>query len=184
MGWDVNPALGSVFGAIPLAAGRFYDSGLQSAYTTLAMAVNTLYAAPFYVPRTTTFTSINIEVTVLALASSMRLGIYTDTSGAPDALVLDAGTVSLTTTGGKTIAISQSLAAGWYWLAGVGNGLATLRAASQTNAMGNQIGFSSGTDTTNHVGWSVAFAFGALPNPFQAGGAVMAGACPRFMLGI
>lgn len=183
MGWEVNPSLGIITGGVPLATGRFYDSRFSASTTTLAISANVLYASPFYVPKTKTFTSINIEVTTLAAASSIRLGIYSDTNGVPNALLLDAGTVSSASTGGKTIAISQSLPAGWYWLVGVGNGTPTLRALVATSSV-PQLGFTSGTDVTTHIGWSVAFAYAALPNPFTAGGALMTTAVPRFMLGL
>jgi hypothetical protein len=46
------------------------------------------------------------------------LGIYSSTSGidTPGARLLDAGTVAVTSTGWKSITISQSLTAGTYWL--------------------------------------------------------------------
>jgi hypothetical protein len=94
----------------------FYYSPLFGIETTLILVQNTMYAMPFFVPVTTTFDSIGVVATGVA-SSSVRLGIYSDTSGVPNALVLDASTVATTTTGFKAIAISQSLTAGWYWLA-------------------------------------------------------------------
>ena len=180
--WKISESLGIMRGATPHASGRYYDSRLSTGYTTLAISANTLYAIPFLVPKTQTYTVISLEVTTLAAAKSIRMGIYTDTNGAPDALVLDAGTVSVATTGSKTISISQSLSAGWYWLVVVSDGTPTVRATSQT-AIG-MLGFTSGTDTTIHVGFSVAFTYAALPNPFTGGGALMTGTAPRLMLGV
>lgn len=183
MTWSAPTVIGQLFGDVPHVSGRFYDSRMHSTLTTLTTAANTLYAVPFYVPRTVTYTSITIEVTTLASGKSIRMGIYTDSSGVPNTLVLDAGTISTTTTGAKTITISQSLSAGWYWLAGVGDGTPGVRAASQTTALGS-MGFTSGTDTTYHVGFSVAFTYAALPTPFTGGGTLMTTAAPRFMLGV
>ena len=168
---------------IPYSAGKYYSSPNINALTTLALSANTLYGIPFLVPALVTATSINIEVTTQSAGNNLRMGIYNDSSGAPGSLVLDAGTVSLTGTGGKAITISQSLSPGWYWLACVTNGTPTVRALSQTNAL-PMLGFTSGTDTTWHVGWSVAFTYAALPTPFTGGGALMTTAAPRIMIGI
>jgi len=183
MTWETRNQLGTVYGDLPHVSGRFYDSRIQSAFTTFTLTVNTLYAVPFYVPVATTYTTLAVEVTTLSVGKSVRLGIYNDSTGVPGSLVLDAGTISTTTTGAKTITISQLLAAGWYWLAAVcDSSVPVLRALSQTNAL-PAMGYTSGTDTTNHVGFSVAFTFAALPSTFTGGGAVMTTAAPRIMLG-
>lgn len=52
--------------------------------------------------------------------ATVRLGIYAhdDSTVAPSTLVLDAGTVSVTSASSQfNITISQSLGVGWYWLA-------------------------------------------------------------------
>ncbi len=185
MVWEVAPPLGTITGMLPNATGRFYNSQLLTGTTTFTVTTNILYGVPIYVPTPTTYTSINIEVTTLSVGNLIRLGIYNDGGGVPTTLVLDAGTISTTTTGGKTIAISQALGAGWFWLAAVANSsVPVVRAASQTNALG-WLGFTSGTDTTNHVGYSIAFTFGVLSgaNPFGTG-ALMTTAAPRIMLGV
>lgn len=183
MAWNSSSSLGTVYGDIPHASGRFYDSRLQSSFTTVALVANTLYAQPFYVPRSTTYATIGIEVTTLAVGKSVRLGIYNDNGGVPGSRVVDCGTVSTTTTGAKPITINQVLAAGWYWLAAVSDGTATLRAAVQAGSLPS-LGFTSGTDTTFHNGWSVAFTYAALPDPFTAGGALMTTAMYRILLGV
>ena len=80
---------------------------------------------PIYVHRTTTYDRISIYVDTLDAGKLMRLGIYEATSGVtgllPGALVLDAGTVSIGTTGIKEINISQELTEGFYYLAFVGD---------------------------------------------------------------
>lgn len=184
MTWDVTAPIGITLGSLPHVSGRFYDSRIHTTLTTFTVTVNVLYGMPFYVPTTTTYTAISIEVTTLSVGNHCRLGIYNDSTGAPGGLVLDAGTILTTTTGGKSIVISQSLSAGWYWLALVSDSsVPVLRAYSQTNALA-ALGYTSGTDTTNHVGVSVAFTYAALPNPFTAGSALMTTAAPRVMLGV
>ena len=71
----------------------------------------------------TTITVDRIAVNIQGAGSAgavVRLGIYESNNGVPGALVLDAGTVDTTSTGTKTITISQTLAAGYYYLAAVG----------------------------------------------------------------
>ena len=181
--WTVEKALANKNSPwLPLSTGRYYSSPGVNALTTLTLTINTLYAIPILLPELHTATTINIEVTTQSAGNNLRMGIYSDLSGVPDTLILDAGTVSLTGTGNKAISISQSLPMNWYWLALVANGAAAVRALSQTNAM-PMLGFSSGTDTTIHVGWSVAFTYAALPSTFTSGGALMTTAAPRLMLG-
>src|SRR5579859_8225321 len=178
------PALGRALPALPLASGRYYSSPLVNTLATFTHTLNVLYAIPFHVPYPATFTSINIEVTTLGSGNHIRLGIYNDNNGVPGSLVLDAGTVLTTTTGGKSIVINQTLVAGWYWLASVSDSSTpVVRAISQSTASPD-LGFTSGTDTTFHVGWSVAFTYAALPDPFTGGGALMTTAAPRIMLGL
>lgn len=71
----------------------------------------------------TTFTGIGINVGVGSSSTgTMRLGIYdTSDDGQPGTLVADWGTVDVTSTGVKTITISETLY-GNYWLAGVYQG--------------------------------------------------------------
>jgi hypothetical protein len=180
----------SFTGAEPFhATGRFYGTPFINVLTTFAASANVLYSIPLLVPYNRTYTTIGIEVTTLAASTNARLGIYKDKylesgateGGYPRELVLDAGTVDCSTTGAKTITISQALTAGWYWLALVANGAPTFRANSQSTAL-PFLGFTSGTDVVIYVGWSVAFTYGTLPSPFTGGGALMNSATPRLMI--
>lgn len=86
------------------------------ASTGLSYTLGELRAVPILIGETQTFTRIGIYCKTSSATRNVRLGIYTDSSGAPGALVLDAGAVSVASTGAKEITISQSLSAGWYWL--------------------------------------------------------------------
>jgi len=89
----------------------------------LTLVLNRLYAAPFRLNASGTADRIGIDVATAAAAGGVaRLVIYSPdgTGGMPGAVVLDAGTVAIDTTGGKTITISQALSAGFYWLAVIG----------------------------------------------------------------
>jgi hypothetical protein len=79
---------------------------------------------PFYVPSSTTFTRIGVRISTSTGGSSVRLGIYSSNSdNFPTTLVLDAGTVDGSSTGSKSINISQTLSEGLYWLAATPQGV-------------------------------------------------------------
>jgi len=76
---------------------------------------DTLFAYPLLIPKKTTFLSIGAEVSTLGSSSDCRIGLYCcDSTGLPDELLLDAGKITTTSTGEKTIAISQELV-GNFW---------------------------------------------------------------------
>lgn len=70
---------------------------------------------PVYAPRSFTCNGLGINVTTLAAGAVCRLGLYTDSSGVPGALLADGGTVDCSTTGEKVAAISVALTPGPYW---------------------------------------------------------------------
>jgi len=107
----------------PFKSTYYYNTPVRAVYTgTLAQANE--QASLFDVTKTTAFDRITIEVTTAgSVGSLIRLGIYnTDSGGFPSTLVLDAGTVDSTTTGVKSITITQTLAPGLYCLVACAQG--------------------------------------------------------------
>ncbi len=137
---------------------------VPSSTQTLALSANTLYVVPFAVGDTATFARIGIDVTVADAGKSARLGIYSWSDGVPGARILDAGAVSVGTTGIKEITISQALDAGMYGLALVGDGTPTIRA----NSVAPIAAFAIGTATPGVADYrmSRAFTYAALPDPW------------------
>lgn len=146
------------------AGGTFYYCGTLRTAANTVLVQNTLYCTPFYVNKDTTFATIGVVSTGVAL-SSARLGIYSDTNGVPSALVLDAGSVG--TTGGAfaSISISQALTVGWYWLAcavqGANGNIQCITAGFQVPTTAP---FSAGT----LAGYTQTGISGALPSPWGA----------------
>ena len=103
-----------------LTTGLYY-SGLRTATATSATTFQTVYFTPISFVRTETFDRILMTTGSSYVGTGVvRLGIYDndDTTGKPSTVVLDAGTVSVSGTNtAYEITISQSLAAGNYWLA-------------------------------------------------------------------
>ena len=82
------------------------------------MSQNVTYYTPIFISTSTTYDRLSCRTGTFSTASTVRLGIYNDTNGAPGTLLLDAGTVSATSaTTDFLITINQTLAAGFYWLA-------------------------------------------------------------------
>jgi hypothetical protein len=126
-----------------------------------------------------TFDRIACRVNTAASSGGVvRLGIYEATSdGLVGNLILDAGTVATNSTGVKEITISQTLAAGKYWLAVVGQVAGcTLRADNAIQHSFTQSSFSNDDrDCLEQSGVT-----GALPNPFT--GTSSRNTAPRIML--
>lgn len=82
-----------------------------------------------YVPITTTYDRIGIQVNTAVAASLVRLGIYHPHANGdrPGALLVDFGTVSSASTGIKEITISQELTPGFYFLSLVRDAEAAVR---------------------------------------------------------
>jgi hypothetical protein len=137
------------------------------------LTANRLYLTPLMVPAAVTVDRIGVQVTAAAATTNVRLGIYGDFSAAGSAaLLLDAGTVDSSTTGGKELTISQALSAGWSWLAVISNG------APQVNSVSGWFGpnvhsHSSIGGTATDAGWvkDGTGGYTALPSTFTIAGA-------------
>jgi len=99
-----------------------------------------MICTPIYLDRTLTADRLGVYIVGGGASSVTRLGIYSDSDGVPSSLILDAGTVSTTSSSTfYSITISQSLNAGIYWLAGVVN----------SGSMPSAVGVSAGTNNVN-----------------------------------
>lgn len=100
----------------------YYSHGLfaSAATSTTVPTLNDLHVRPFLVPVRRAFDRIGVNVTGAAAAGGvLRFGIYADGGGVPGSLLVDAGTVSSTSTGAREVTISQTLNPGVWWLAAV-----------------------------------------------------------------
>ena len=127
--------------------GAWYTLPFIGINNNSGVVVNSTRFLPFYVNKTTTFDRIGIRSgTGFSGTATVRLGIYNTTSGQPGTVKLDAGTVSVTSSDtAYNITISQSLDAGWYWLAANTTSAATANnyLFLTTNAYGGYIGSSA-----------------------------------------
>lgn len=100
-----------------MVSGSYYGSQFGGSRDAAVLAANTSRAAPFAVPRQTSFQSIGIEVVTPAVGSTIRLGIYEDDgTGKPGELLVDAGTVDGGFIGFNAVPVSVTLKPKLYWL--------------------------------------------------------------------
>ena len=152
-----------------MVPGHYY--GLCQGTNTSVLDVDKLYGQYFALPRGATFDRIGIDVHTGAADKHVRLGIYKDDDldGYPESLVLDAGVVDVATSGEKTIIIDQHLEPGLYFLAFISDGTPTLWLTS-TPGYPSPLGLGSTIAYPVFVYYKSAVGYGALPDPFTAGG--------------
>jgi hypothetical protein len=143
--------------------------------TTTLPALNTLWALPYIVSKTTKFDTISFRLTTNASAGGVaRAGIYRDNGNMyPGALIFDTGSIDTTTGSIKDTTITAGLQVfqpGLYWLTWeCGTAAPQIRGlASQFNGF-NILQFDAAFSTSNVAyGYSVAHTFGALPDPYTS----------------
>lgn len=162
-------------------SGRYYGTFKSGAISSLTTSSNNLYAVPIFIHTAQTFSAIGVYVTT-AVASKIRMGIYTNISGLPGNLVLDAGevTVTLALAQQYDLSISQTLNSGWYWLALVANGINVITALSANNLVGSMLGYPDANTEAPRI--SKSFTYGALPASFGAVTYTSAQSLPNIML--
>jgi hypothetical protein len=160
---------------IPWISGRTYDaqSYIGGGRSTWAIVANTIYSSPLWVPAGgVAIDRIGTEITVAAAAGKIaRFMLYADNNGLPGALLHDAGTIAVDTTGEKSITVAYTLPEGRVHAALVSDGTPTVRILNMTAAALAAYGFPTlgaaaaggaqarlNTDTT-------------APDPFSASGA-------------
>jgi hypothetical protein len=161
-------------------SGQYYTLPIVSTQTGNANS-GFLVVFPLYFPNIT-IDRIGCLVTVAAGAGSLgRLGIYYSslTDCYPGALLLDAGTVSVASTGNREITISQTIAEGIYWLAYLADTVVTSAPTMrQQNVCINPFAPITSTNTLFQTG--VGFraggvSSGGLPATFPAGASDLGG---------
>ncbi len=137
-----SPVIGPASGG---ATSFYHTTIIGGANSTGTPVSGTIFFIPFQ-SCDTTWTRIGMNVTTLAVAKTIRLGIYEmdPTTGGPGDLVLDAGTISTTTTGEKEITISQALERRMYWLAYIGDSNGIVLSVNGTTANWAPMGLTTG----------------------------------------
>lgn len=163
---------------MPWVAGRFYSSNMYTGALTTFNTVDTLIAAPVFVPNDVTITTLGIEVSTGGTAGlNVACAIYSHGNGVPDALLAETGALDGSAAAFVSTTISLALTAGtWYWLAcQIENGVSdpVVRALTQAACAIRTLGYSTADSVTPSCAWSVARAYtDAFPATFTGGGAI------------
>lgn len=153
---------------------EYYQDGdgfLQSRTTLASASAQQLHLQSFVLGSAAIATSLRFQIDTPAGSGTARLAIYSNATNTdyPGTLLLDAGTVAITSAGVKTITINQALTAGVYWIGLV---------ATQTIYCIGSYSFETGEDTrvpsgTGGVIGNVAFtktSVTSLPSTFTHNG--------------
>lgn len=148
--------------ALTKISGRYYRSNSANASAVASQAAinNRTYYTPIHIPASTSVNRIAIVTgATFSGTATVRLGIYNDTNGLPSTVLVDGGTVSCTTLNtAYEVTISQTLAAGWYWLA----------ANSQVNATTNT--YNGVTTSTSNIAYTLGdLGYTTLASGFTSG---------------
>jgi len=155
-----------------LRTGMYHDFWYGGADAPTALTANVMYAVPLIVTRNVTVDRIAVFIVTADAGKVARLGIYNDGANLyPGDLLLDGGEISVannTTT--EALVINQALTKGIYWAVILSDGV------PQPQKRGRSSSAPLGVNPTNfgyqYGGWDRAQAYGALPDPFTAGGAL------------
>lgn len=118
---SVTYQLSLIVPSLPHRSGgtAFVHSATGAAAGSNLFTVGTVYAIPFYVPASATYSAAGVIRTAAIAGAWERLGVYSDGGGIPANLLFEFGTtnVSAGNEGFKYITRSVALTAGWVWLA-------------------------------------------------------------------
>lgn len=146
--------------------------GMMQTNASAAIVAGQLYAVPIVAKRDITLDRVAIQVRTGA-AGNVRLGIYNyGTNLYPGILRLDIGVVETTAVEIDELTIGGDLVLpeGNYWAACISDATPTLQ---NRERMTTPLGHKATAFILGEVGWKVAQAYGALPNPFTAAGATI-----------
>lgn len=175
-----NIALQALFsGGLPgVAYTARFDT---SAGGTLAPPYQVAYAQPILLRAGTLSSILARHYSTTSAGEVLRMGIYADTGqGYPGALLVDAGTIDLSTAAGvKSISLTNTIPhGGLYWIASVPQGTSTsavmLTYGSDANSWpGISMPTSPSDLQTRTFGYSSPGIAGALPATFPGGGSAV-----------
>lgn len=155
---------------IQMQGARYYDNTNGPriyAASNSTLSAGFVSAIPMHFSHDTDIDRIGINIVRASGGSTVRLGMYENSGGLPGALLFDAGTAATTSTGFVEIIISQSVRAGWYWIALQQNTFNITVSGIATFNGHNDLGDSAGgTFSMNQLIYQSNT--GTLPNPWGA----------------
>ncbi len=150
-----------------LRAGAWFGAAGSN---THQLSADRLYAAYVAAPRDVVVDRVGVSVYAADSGKTLWLGLYADDDrdGCPDRLVLDAGTVDVSTAGDKEIAVDVQLHAGSYYIAFLGDGTPQLSANTAPRTR-TPLGMIAAKPSLYVQTWWVNRDAGPLPELFPSG---------------
>jgi hypothetical protein len=135
--------------------------------STATFPLDTMTLMAMYFPQPTVVDALRMDVSTAGAAGAVyRLGIYAATStGSPGALIVDAGTVSATTTGNKLLTITPVTLSGLFYTAAAVQGATSTARSSITVASAEYMPKAS-TITTEPLQFRDSAVSRALPSTY------------------
>lgn len=159
----------------PYVSGNKYSTLRSTGGSTISLTANTLYAAPFFCRRRTTWSSISARVGTGAASTKITLGIYSNVDGKPGTLLHQSNnepsTATNSTDAAGTFAANPTLDPGLYWLALVSDGTPGLSGTGTSDIMlglhNGSTSVSAAAGAGNTAGYTGSFTYNAtLPSSF------------------
>lgn len=140
--------------------------GTTATTNTAPLTAGRVYYVPFICGRKTTFTGFVYEVTTASTATAnARLGIYNAADGIPTSKVMETALSSgVNSVAVATVTISQSLEAGFYFLAFITDGDPYVRQVSPNLQMNNFLMGSSSATAVTTLGYTETSSGTTLPS--------------------
>lgn len=169
----------SVTPGVTLRTGQYAIPPL--AQGNVAVTLNSFRAYRLRVSRSTTFDRVGLYISTGQSGATVRMGIYSDDgNNRPSSLIVDFGTVDASSSGNVTLTISQTLAAGTYWVGGVSQGTTAPTVNANTGAAEGITAATPSDAAQTLCGYEMINVSGSLPALFTVNAA--APNTPRVLL--
>lgn len=134
-------------------------------YITQGLSGNSIYYTPVEIGTRVGITTISCKINSAATGATLRMGIYDNAGGKPGNLILDAGSVAVSTTGVKEVTLASTLylLPGWYWFAIFSSGAPTLDSANGA-LLNGVIGFTTAGNTGQVTGLRATLTYSTFPS--------------------
>lgn len=129
-------------------SGRYYTLPIVGTTATNTTSSNTAYFLPYFVWKRTTFTAIGVWFTSIGTATGVKFAVYNaSNSGEPGTVIANSTVTDTTLTTGttrdETFSSPITLDTGWYYLALIANGTATMVSTATQNGFGAYAGLTA-----------------------------------------
>lgn len=143
---------------------------------------NLVTCYPINVPKQTNYDRYCFRTNGASAGSLIRAGLYdSDNNAKPRNLILDIGEINTAVGAVYEIPIALTLSPGLYFFGRILNALRSVYLVSGGTQL-SHLGFPDVLTASSYIAWTVAQAYGPLPNPFPAAGALASSALNHLVM--